>query len=236
MHFSIIIPTLNEQTSIVDCLGKLQQAFKSNTLTREHAEIIVSDGGSSDRTVTLAQGLADLVLNGPAGRAKQMNLGAKHAHGEVLIFLHADTVLPEQALNSITQALNEGACWGRFDIRLGGRHAMLTVIAALMNLRSRWTGIATGDQAIFVSRKAFDAVGGFPDIALMEDIALSKSLKKCGKPACLVDRAVSSGRRWESYGIYRTILLMWSLRLRYFLGSHPETLAYLYRTGKLWKP
>ncbi|MGD7036368.1 TIGR04283 family arsenosugar biosynthesis glycosyltransferase [Methylotuvimicrobium buryatense] len=229
MHFSIIIPTLNEQTSIVECLGKLQHL-------REHAEIIVSDGGSSDRTVALAEDLADLVLTGSVGRAKQMNRGAKHAHGEVLIFLHADTVLPEQALNSISQALNEGACWGRFDIRLCGSHVMLKVIAALMNLRSRWTGIATGDQAIFVHRKAFDSVGGFPDIALMEDIALSKSLKNWSKPACLSARVVSSGRRWESYGIYRTILLMWSLRLRYFLGSHPETLAYLYRTGKLWKP
>ncbi len=229
MNFSIIIPTLNEQTSIVECLGKLQHL-------REHTEIIVSDGGSSDRTVALAEGLADHVSTGPAGRAKQMNRGAKHAHGEVLIFLHADTILPEQALNSITQALNEGACWGRFDIRLSGSHVMLRVIAALMNLRSRWTGIATGDQAIFVSRQAFDAVDGFPDITLMEDIALSKSLKKLGKPACLTARVVSSGRRWESYGLYRTILLMWSLRLRYFLGSHPEKLAYLYRTGKLWKP
>jgi len=229
VRFSIIIPTLNEQTSIIECLGKLQHL-------RRHAEIIVSDGGSCDETVTLAEGLADRVLTGPAGRAKQMNRGAQHAHGEILIFLHADTVLPEQALNSITQALNEGACWGRFNIRLSGRHAMLKVIAALMNLRSRLTGIATGDQAIFVSRKAFDAVGGFPDIALMEDIALSKSLKKWGKPACLIDRVVSSGKRWENYGLYRTILLMWSLRLRYFLGSHPETLAYLYRTGKLWKP
>lgn len=229
MRFSIIIPTLNEQAAIAECLGKLQPL-------REQAEIIVSDGGSSDQTRALAEGLADRLLTGPSGRAQQMNLGARHAHGEVLIFLHADTVLPERALEAIEQAVKKGTAWGRFDIRLGGRHFMLKVIAALMNLRSRWTGIATGDQAMFVSRKAFDAVGGFPDIALMEDIALSQSLKKWGKPACLSARAVSSGRRWESYGLWRTILLMWSLRLRYFLGAHPDTLAYLYRTGKLWKP
>lgn len=229
MRFSIVIPTRNEEAVIVDCLGQLQSL-------RGLAEIIVSDGGSHDRTVALAETLADYVLTGTAGRAVQMNRGARKARGEVLIFLHADTVLPQNALAAIEEAFEKGACWGRFDIRLSGRHAMLTVIAALMNLRSRWTGIATGDQAMFVSREVFEMVGGFPAISLMEDIALSKSLKKRGKPACINSRVISSGRRWESCGPFKIILLMWSLRLRYFLGDDPDTLAYLYQTGKLWKP
>lgn len=228
IRFSIVIPTLNEQATISRCLHALQDL-------RESAEIIVTDGGSIDDTLALAEPLADLVLIGSAGRARQMNHGANHAQGDILIFLHADTFLPDRALERIEQSFKDGACWGRFDIRLTGEHWMLAVIANLMNFRSRLTGIATGDQAIFVDRKTFETADRYPDIALMEDIALSKALKKFGKPACLKAKAISSGRRWEKFGVFNTIAMMWTLRLRYFFGEDTESLAYLYKNGKSWK-
>ena len=228
-RFTILIPTLGEQTTIGRCLDALQD-------WRDRAEIIVVDGGSTDDTLSLALPLADLVLPAPPGRARQMNRGASQAHGDILIFLHADTFLPENALELIEQSIRNGACWGRFDIRLSGTHWMLNIIATMMNLRSRWTGIATGDQVIFVTREAFETAGRYPDIALMEDIALSKALKRLGRPACLTLKVTSSGRRWESRGVFVTILLMWTLRLRYFFGAAPDELATLYKRGKLWKP
>ena len=164
-----------------------------------------------------------------------MNFGASHANGDILIFLHADTHLPEKALQLIDQHIGSKQ-WGRFDIRLSGDHFMLNIIAWMMNRRSRLTGIATGDQVIFVTKEAFAAVGQYPEIALMEDIALSKALKKISPPVCVNAKVTSSGRRWERYGIYRTILLMWSLRLRYFFGADPQRLAALYSRGQLWKP
>ena len=163
-----------------------------------------------------------------------MNMGSKQARGDVLIFLHADTLLPDNALQEIERALIDKV-WGRFDIQLQGQHFMLKVIARMMNWRSRASGIVTGDQVIFVTKKAFAKVAGFPDIALMEDIALSKKLKTLGSPACLDAKVTSSVRRWEQFGVYKTILLMWSLRLRYFFGEKPETLATLYSGGKFWK-
>jgi rSAM/selenodomain-associated transferase 2 len=165
-----------------------------------------------------------------------MNIGANYASGDILIFLHADTYLPEHALRLIEQHLDNTKQWGRFDIRLSGNPFMLRIIAWMMNRRSRLTGIATGDQVIFVTREAFAAVGGYPEIDLMEDIALSKALKKISPPLCLKAKATSSGRRWEQNGICRTILLMWSLRLRYFFGADPQLLAALYSGGQFWKP
>lgn len=229
MKFSIVIPTLNEQQTIAQCLLALQPLHAQ-------AEIIVVDATPGQ---PIASGpnarLADKIVSSTKGRARQMNTGANHAGGDVLIFLHADTYLPDNALALIEQNL-DGKQWGRFDIRLSGEHFMYKVIACMMNLRSRLTGIATGDQTIFVTRQTFAAVGQFPDIALMEDIALSKALKKIGPPACLKAKVESSGRRWERYGIYRTILLMWTLRLRYFLGADPQRLAELYSRGQFWKP
>ncbi|MGZ5052758.1 MAG: TIGR04283 family arsenosugar biosynthesis glycosyltransferase [Methylobacter sp.] len=228
MNFSIIIPTLNEQPTIAQCLLALQPL-------RGRAEIIVADATPGQ---PIANGpnasLADKIVASAQGRARQMNAGANHASGDVLIFLHADTYLPDNALALIEQNL-DGKHWGRFDIRLSGEHFMFKVISWMMNLRSRLTGIATGDQTIFVTRQAFAAVGQYPDIALMEDIVLSKALKKIGPPACLKAKAESSGRRWERYGIYRTILLMWTIRLRYFLGADPQRLAELYSRGRFWK-
>ncbi len=227
MKFSLIIPTINEADNIQACLSALQSL-------RRDCELIVVDGGSKDNTVVLAKGLADQILNSPQGRAKQMNVGAQHAHGDILLFLHADTFLPGNALALIDRNIDSTRQWGRFDIQLEGRYVMLKVIAQLMNWRSRLTGIATGDQVIFVTKEAFAAAGQFPDIALMEDIALCSKLLKLTPPVCLKAKVRSSGRRWEAFGIYKTILLMWSLRLRYWLGTDPRHLSALYRVGKFW--
>ncbi len=226
MKFSIIIPTLNEEKTIVSCLLPLQPL-------RGNCEIIIVDATKDQSVIPAA--LADKIISSAKGRARQMNLGASHATGDILIFLHADTYLPEHALQLIEQNLGNKQ-WGRFDIQLSGNHFMLKVIAGMMNLRSRLTGIATGDQVIFVTRAAFAAAGHYPEIALMEDIALSKALKKISPPVCINAKVTSSGRRWERYGIYRTILLMWSLRLRYFFGADPQHLAALYCRGQFWKP
>jgi rSAM/selenodomain-associated transferase 2 len=228
MNFSIIIPTLDEAQVIVNCLMELQPL-------RDCCEIIVVDGGSTDNTKRLAQPFADKVMSSAKGRAIQMNIGAESAEGDVLIFLHADTFLPDDALSQITQARNNKARWGRFDVQLSGKHPMLNLVALLMNWRSRITGIATGDQAIFVNKQLFESVGRYPVIPLMEDIALSKKLKKITPPICLKTKVMSSGRRWEQFGMAWTILLMWSLRLRYALGADPQTLAILYSKGRFWK-
>ena len=229
MKFSIIIPALNERKNIQLCLQALQYL-------RHQAEIIVVDGGSHDDTPALAQPFADKVLSSDAGRAIQMNHGAQQATGEILIFLHADTYLPDNALNLIGNALEGKTQWGRFDICLTGSHRLLPVIAKMMNSRSRLTGIATGDQVIFVTCAAFESVNGYPNIALMEDIALSKHLKKISPPVCLSEKVRSSARRWQQFGVFRIIFLMWSLRLGYFFGAHPDTLAQLYKKGSYWLP
>jgi rSAM/selenodomain-associated transferase 2 len=228
MQYSIIIPTLDEGQSIVNCLIALQPL-------RTHCEIIVVDGGSKDDTIGLAKPLADKSISSEKGRGIQMNAGANIATGEILVFLHADTVLPDNALSQITHAIDNSHQWGRFDVKLSGSHPLLKVVAFFMNWRSRLTGIATGDQVIFVSKPLFESVGQYPVIPLMEDIALCKKLKKISPPACLKAKVISSGRRWEQFGMLRTILLMWNLRMRYFWGADPQTLAVLYNEGKFWK-
>jgi len=224
-RFSVIVPTLNEAANIRGCLQPLQ-------CRRQWLEIIVADGGSGDGTREAATPLADQVLTAPRGRALQMNAGAGIARGKVLIFLHADTRLPPDAFPLIQRALEQGHRWGRFDVELAGRHPLLPVVAASMNLRSRLSGIATGDQAIFVTRELFEQVGGYPPQPLMEDIELSRRLRRHGRPACLRRKARTSARRWEHFGVIRTIALMWWLRLRYFLGTDPERLNRLYRQGR----
>lgn len=220
---SIIVPVLNEAAGIESTLGALAE------LRGCGAEVIVADGGSSDASVALAGALADAVVTAPRGRALQMNAGAAAARGDVLLFLHADTRLPAGAGLLVLQGLQAGDhAWGRFDVDIAGDAPMLAVIAAMMNLRSRVTGIATGDQAIFVRRETFYAAGGFPAQPLMEDIEMSRRLKAFSAPLCLAQRVTTSGRRWETRGVWRTIFLMWSLRLRYWLGTGAETLAKAY--------
>ncbi|WP_295589930.1 TIGR04283 family arsenosugar biosynthesis glycosyltransferase [uncultured Lamprocystis sp.] len=222
MRLSIIIPTLNEADHIGALLADLAPARAAG-----HALILV-DGGSGDATPTLAASGVDRVLRAPRGRAAQMNAGAQAATGEVFWFLHADTRSPPGAAEALLAACRDGACWGRFDVRLSGRHPLLRLVEWTMNRRSRLTGIATGDQGIFVTRDAFARVGGFPDIPLMEDIALSKRLRRIARPACLRPLLLTSSRRWESRGVLRTILLMWRLRLAFALGADPARLARRY--------
>ena len=220
---SVIVPTLNEADSIVAHLSALQ------VLRQRGSELIVVDGGSSDETPTLAARLADVVISARRGRAAQMNAGACRADGEILLFLHADTRLPANADLLLNNALADPSrVWGRFDVAIEGRHPLLRLIAWSMNRRSRLTGIATGDQAIFVRRRAFTGVGGFPELPLMEDIALSRSLKGLGRPLCLSERVFTSGRRWEQHGILRTIVLMWRLRAGFWFGVNPGRLARAY--------
>ncbi len=223
LRLSIVMPTLNEAADLGDLLTALQP------LRHRGHELIVVDGGSTDGTVTQARHLADAVLDAPRGRAIQMNAGAARASAKVLLFLHADTRLPPLADVLIQQAVAGGRAWGRFDVCIEGRPRMLRVVALSMNLRSRLSGIATGDQAIFVTRAAFERVGGFPAQPLMEDIELSRRLKRLGPPACLRAQVCTSGRRWEQRGVWRTIVLMWRLRWRYWRGEPAAALAEVYR-------
>ena len=220
-QLSVIVPVLNESTGIADFLASIQWLRK-----RGH-EIIVSDGGSCDSTPEIAAPLCDAIVSAPAGRGSQMNRGANNSNGEFLLFLHADTRLPADADRLVRKALGASP-WGRFDVRIVGRSAMLPVIARLINLRSRLTGIATGDQAIFVRRSTFDEVGGFAEIPLMEDVELSKRLHKLALPSCLDAVVSTSGRRWDDNGAWRTILLMWRLRLAFWRGADPHALARSY--------
>jgi rSAM/selenodomain-associated transferase 2 len=223
---TIVIPVINESAHIVATLTHVQALIQASAQHRIH--VIVVDGGSTDNTANLAAPLCDRVLHSPAGRAAQMNAGAHASDTDALLFLHADTTLPIDAFTSLFAALNHAA-WGRFDVRIEGQSRALPMIAFLMNLRSRLSGIATGDQAIFVQRTLLNDLGGYDLIPLMEDIALCKRLKKFGPPACLRSRVTTSGRRWERHGVWRTIWLMWSLRLRYALGADPAALAQRYR-------
>ena len=220
---SIVMPVLNEAAGIVATLSALAP------LRERGAEIIVVDGGSSDDTLALATPWADSVLVFPGGRARQMNAGAARSAGEVLLFLHADTQLPPGADNLVLEALRGNAAWGRFDVRIEGAPRMLAVVATLMNLRSRWSGIATGDQAIFMRRALFELVGGFPDQPLMEDVEISRRLRAVSRPVCLRAKVRTSGRRWESRGVWITIFLMWRLRWRYWRGEPAAALAEAYR-------
>lgn len=220
---SIVMPCLNEEGAIAAALEALAP------LRRRGTEVIVVDGGSADATMSRAAGRADHVIASARGRAAQMNAGAALARGDVVLFLHADTTLPTDADALIREGIaTSGRAWGRFDVSIRGAHPLFSVVAAAMNVRSRLTGIATGDQGIFVVRELLERVGGYPPIALMEDVALSALLRRHGRALCIRQRASTSGRRWEKHGVLRTVLLMWRLRLAYALGADPEKLAVRY--------
>ncbi|CAM3486789.1 MULTISPECIES: TIGR04283 family arsenosugar biosynthesis glycosyltransferase [Halomonas] len=225
-RLSIIMPVLNEAASIKNALEPLRTPNAAQQI-----EVIVVDGGSSDDSVHIARPLADHLLNSPAGRATQMNVGAQQASAPTLLFLHADTRLPEGAMEQIAQALTTHA-WGRFDIQLNGHSGWLPVVSWMMNKRSRLTGIATGDQGIFVRTSTFQAMGGFAEQPLMEDIELCKRLTRASPPACLTAKVISSGRRWDQHGALKTICLMWRLRYRYWRGVSATQLAKEYRDAR----
>ena len=223
MKVSIIIPVLNEAEHIADTLRSLE-AYR-----RQGHEVIVIDGGSNDDTVSITEQYADRVLRSDAGRAIQMNSGIDKARGDALLFLHADTRLPADAVSEIINAVEDGYFWGCFNVRLSGKHFMFRIIERMMNMRSCITGIATGDQAIFVSLESIQIIGAYPRLPLMEDIVFSKRLRNLGWPACIRQQVVTSSRRWEDKGILRTVLLMWRLRLLFFLGVSADRLARQYR-------
>ena len=218
----IVVPVLDEGPILAMHLGELQRFRKRG------ARVVVVDGGSSDSSLAIAAGLADRAFVAPQGRARQMNAGAAVCTGDLLMFLHADTRLPHNADTLVRRATLGRTQWGRFDVTIDSPRLVMRIVEGLMNLRSRWTGIATGDQAIFVRKDLFNRIGGFPDQPLMEDVALSTRLKRHGPPACLRERVTTSARRWERYGPWRTILLMWRLRAAYFLGADPLKLALRY--------
>lgn len=218
----VVMPVLNEAQTLEARLMLLQP------LRQRGVRVVVVDGGSSDNTLSIATAHADLAFIAPRGRASQMNAGAAACPADMLVFLHADTQLPVAADLLVRRALTGPRSWGRFDIQLDSRRASLRLIARLINLRSRWTGIATGDQAMFMRYETFREVGGFPEIALMEDVAMSAQLRRINAPVCVPDLAVTSARRWEKHGVWRTVFLMWRLRLAFFLGADPNHLAAQY--------
>lgn len=220
---SVVIPALNEAGVIERVLGAL------GSQTRAPEEIIVVDGGSSDGTAGRAASLADIVLTGEAGRARQMNAGADAADGDVLWFLHADTVPAPDAMAALHGAVANGAQWGRFRPRLDGAHPAFRVIERFIHWRAALSGIVTGDQGLFVRRDLFHELGGFADIPLMEDVEISRRLKRRARPVCCAAELVTSSRRWERDGILRTIWLMWRLRWAYWRGVDPAVLARRYR-------
>jgi rSAM/selenodomain-associated transferase 2 len=222
MRLSIIVPILNEGAQAEACVRRLAP------LRAAGHELILVDGGSDELLVDRLEPQVDRLLQGEAGRARQMNLGARAAMGEVFWFLHADTWPIDDAVAAIQAANLSQPAWGRFDVRLDGRAGLLRLVERMMNGRSRWSGIATGDQGIFVHRELFRQVGGFPDQPLMEDIEISARLKRLRRPVCLPQQLLTSSRRWQQQGILRTIVLMWGLRLAYWLGVSPERLAGYY--------
>ncbi len=219
---SIIIPALNEAETIETSLNRLQ------VYRQQGHEIVVVDGGSSDKTAEISQPLVDQFLLSEPGRAIQMNLGAKQASGNLLLFLHVDTIVSDSCFTELLNLELNKKIWGRFDVKLSNSKFIYKVIAFFMNLRSRITSIATGDQCIFITKKLFSSIKGYPEVALMEDIAISKKLRKYHKPICLKETVVTSARRWEKNGVLKTILLMWYLRLAYFFNVSPKKLNALY--------
>lgn len=222
---SVIVPALNEAPTIEACLRRLA------SLRAHRVEVIVVDGGSADDTAELARPFCDILIRSARGRAQQMNAGAWAATGDILLFLHADTELPANADMLIRDALRPSSShvWGRFDVRISGYVRLLRLVGKMISVRSRLTGVATGDQAVFCYREVFTLEKGFPEIPIMEDVAFSKQLRRRSRPACLDAQVITSGRRWETHGVIRTIVLMWWLRLAYVIGVPPAILSRWYR-------
>lgn len=220
---SIIIPVFNEAQALATHLPLLQG------LRELGHEIIVVDGSGDATSAASFAGLLDRWLVSEPGRARQMNVGAARASGEIFLFLHIDTRLPDDAMELLQEGFaRDSTLWGRFDVRLSGQRWSFRVIEYMINLRSRVSGVATGDQAIFVRRSVFEAIGGYGELPLMEDVAISKTLRRLARPLCLGSKVVTSSRRWEAHGVGRTVVLMWWIRLLYSLGVSPQTLHGMY--------
>lgn len=223
MRLSCIVPVWQEAATIRGTLERLK-LFRA-----AGHEVILVDGASEDGTAQVAEGHCDRVIQSGRGRAIQMNAGADVARGDILLFLHADTLLPQSALEALESFQASGKAWGRFNVRLSGTRPLFRVISLFMNQRSRLTGIATGDQAIFVRTTVFRALQGYAPIPLMEDVDLSRRLRSISAPYCIKGPVITDSRRWEQGGAWRTIFLMWRLRWRYWRGESPESLAAAYR-------
>lgn len=221
LRISVIVPALDEAAQIVAALDSARAPGA--------VERIVVDGGSRDATVALARATGAMVIDSPPGRARQMNAGAACACGDVLLFLHADTRLPAGFDAAVSAALaDRQTVGGRFDLSLQPSSPLLALTATLINLRSRLSGIATGDQALFVRREVFERMGGFAAVPLMEDVAFTRDLKRYGRSAALRARVTTSSRRWRKDGVVRTVLLMWWLRFLYWRGVTPDVLKRRY--------
>ena len=225
MKIAIVVPVFNEALVLPRLIHDLTTL---NEIANPSFELVFVDGGSTDNTAALIKNAGLRVINSVKGRAWQMNAGAAKTTGDILLFLHADTQLPENALAAISSNMLGNTCWGRFDVRITGKSWMLGVVSRMMNWRSRLTGIATGDQAMFMTRGAFQKIGGFPEQALMEDVEASRRLHQLSRPACIASPVITSGRRWETRGVLTTIVLMWRLRWAYWRGQDPQQLAKLY--------
>ncbi len=221
----MIVPVFNEERVLPELMAGLQQ-LNAN-------ELVVVDGGSTDNTCRLLEESTLYWIHSASGRAVQMNAGARECESDIFLFIHSDTSIDSNHILAIKQAMQDASCvGGRFDVRLSGHGLALRVIGRFINLRSRLTGISTGDQCQFVRRDVFERMGGFPEQDLMEDVKFSKRLKRYGKISCLSEQVVSSSRRWETHGVLRTVLLMWKLRFLYWLGVSPEKLAAMYRQAR----
>ena len=213
---------LNEAATIASTLDALRRGAPD-------AEIVVVDGGSTDASVAIARPLSDTLIDAPRGRALQMNAGARASQGDVLVFVHADTIVPSTFATDIASALSDPAIvGGRFDVRLDDSALPYRIIGAMISLRSRISHTGTGDQAIFVRRDVFDRLGGFPELELCEDLEFSRRLKRTGQIACLRTRVITSARRWNRDGVVRTVIRMWLIRAMYLLGVPPARLKRMY--------
>ncbi len=219
-RLSIIVPVLNEADCLDQNLAKLFALPRVNS----HCEVIVSDGGSTDRSLEIAQSYPCRIVHCNAGRATQMNTAWRQANGRFLLFLHADSSLPV----NFYDAFETDAEWGFFRLRLDNRALIYRIIESAINLRTRWSRVAGGDQGLFFKRTFFDSINAYPPIPLMEDVAICKIARRYNRPAIIASAITGSSRRWQQQGVIKTVLLMWLLRLAYWLGVNPERLQKIY--------